>query len=625
MGVAVLFGQKAAAYAACSGTDICYSEVIIDEFECIPDSLDGCKHQRKYANVNQPCPMPATCQTVAVCSSDDAGKCAATRDIYGKRLSCDYQGGCTNTSCCGPGAPGPTNTPGGGPTNTPAAPTNTPPAGTVSVSGTVYERFNDTDNSCDPIAGDVGKNVVHGANPALTIYQGATLPDRVGVNPDGSFTIPNVPINAAGVRWITIENVDTSMYDIIKCAYYDAATPAQQIPNVNTNPSNPPLTTLTANITGADFFVRAKKLPTTVIVYEDSDNTCTSNTAPTAGFSGTVSFSDTIYTAPPNVNLTSASNFTTQNLQITSPWVVSMSGLAPGWQISDFCDTDSKLVVPGSTVYFYVKKSVVDAWWQAGGAGVLANNGNVTSMIPTSLVGEALIKPIPGALALQGALNLNSHLVSNPNPPYTYNWQVGMNSPYDVLTTNREDFTSLTDLLRSKVAIDDNLDPANYNNLPIPTGAPGTYYYYLVEDDGTDATVNLGTVWSVAANQKITVIVQGDLNIQNTITVANGGFLAFIVKGNINIAPNVTSVQGVYVADGIINTGHVVAGNDSQLKGQGMFVGWGGVNLQRDLGNVGAIINGNTPAELFTYRPDLLLNAPPEFRDSTYDWSEIAP
>jgi hypothetical protein len=66
------------------------------------------------------------------------------------------------------------------------------------------------------------------------------------------------------------------------------------------------------------------------------------------------------------------------------------------------------------------------------------------------------------------------------------------------------------------------------------------------------------------------------------------------------------------------------------LTAEGIFVGWGdggvqGIFLQRDLGVAGNENNNNTPAEMFTYRPDFLLSAPDFLRKPSYYWQEIKP
>jgi hypothetical protein len=98
-------------------------------------------------------------------------------------------------------------------------------------------------------------------------------------------------------------------------------------------------------------------------------------------------------------------------------------------------------------------------------------------------------------------------------------------------------------------------------------------------------------------------------------TVVEGGFLAFIVQGTVEIGEEVDNIQGIYIADGelTINSG------TERLFAEGTFVGWTDVTFGRENANYAV------PAERFDYRPDLLLNAPAEFRKPARLWQEVAP
>jgi hypothetical protein len=130
----------------------------------------------------------------------------------------------------------------------------------------------------------------------------------------------------------------------------------------------------------------------------------------------------------------------------------------------------------------------------------------------------------------------------------------------------------------------------------------------------------LSGVWGVGSGESQTYVVVGNLTIPVNVQVGSGGFLAFIVSGKITINPGVTMVQGVYVADGLLETVSNGTNMDVPLEAQGMFVGWGGVDLNRDL--VDDVV---APGERFTYRPDLIIRAPEAFRRDTYLWEELQP
>ncbi|HBU22070.1 TPA: hypothetical protein DEB02_03950, partial [Candidatus Beckwithbacteria bacterium] len=116
------------------------------------------------------------------------------------------------------------------------------------------------------------------------------------------------------------------------------------------------------------------------------------------------------------------------------------------------------------------------------------------------------------------------------------------------------------------------------------------------------------------------ILVDGDVTIAQNINVDEGGFLAIIASGNISVNSAVTNVEGVYIADGVIATGTTGTG-DEQLIAEGIFTGWGGFNLERDLDSG----NNNEAAEYFIYRPDLQVNAYQYLTRSKYRWEEVAP
>lgn len=159
------------------------------------------------------------------------------------------------------------------------------------------------------------------------------------------------------------------------------------------------------------------------------------------------------------------------------------------------------------------------------------------------------------------------------------------------------------------------------------------------------STATITQPWNVPSGENIVIFVNGDLNIRNTIQVAQGGFLAFIVRGNVNVDVSVGSsdptsttsvVEGVYIADGMFRTctnhndacGNAVQ-NISDLKfvGAGTFVGWNGLALQRDFSDsaLGGLANNRNPAELFYSRPDFMLYTPEEMKKPHYLWQEVNP
>ena len=156
---------------------------------------------------------------------------------------------------------------------------------------------------------------------------------------------------------------------------------------------------------------------------------------------------------------------------------------------------------------------------------------------------------------------------------------------------------------------------------------PRAYHYH-----GGDLAIL--SPWRVAADESIVVFVDGDLAISDPdevgalITVEPGGFLAFIVKGDITVQSDVgntalddatANVEGIYVADGVLQVTSTGSRDDRRFVGEGTFVGWTDVRLDRDLGETG---NAATPAETFVFRPDLAANLPRQMKRSQIIWQE---
>ena len=170
--------------------------------------------------------------------------------------------------------------------------------------------------------------------------------------------------------------------------------------------------------------------------------------------------------------------------------------------------------------------------------------------------------------------------------------------------------------------------PDNFDgNDPKPSS--GTYY------DEPVSLTEITQSWDVLSGESIVVFINGNLEIKNTINVAEGGFLAFIVNENLTINEGVgtgktqedVSVAGVFIVDGTINTGDSSNSGTERLVAEGIFVadgdldGTGGFNFQRDLTDE----NVNYSAEKFIYRPDFLFNMPELMKKEGLSWEEVAP
>lgn len=167
----------------------------------------------------------------------------------------------------------------------------------------------------------------------------------------------------------------------------------------------------------------------------------------------------------------------------------------------------------------------------------------------------------------------------------------------------------------------------------------------LGEDDASylrDGDLMIDThAWQVSSGETIVVFVTGNLvlrdsnHLRQLIQVERGGFLAFIVQGDVvieasvgndNLDDTTANIEGVFIADGqiIVQSRGEAAGGDDRFVGAGTFVGWGGVELQRDFsdGDTRKQENRVRPTELFMYRPDFVAHTPARMKRAHYIWQE---
>ena len=129
-----------------------------------------------------------------------------------------------------------------------------------------------------------------------------------------------------------------------------------------------------------------------------------------------------------------------------------------------------------------------------------------------------------------------------------------------------------------------------------------------------------GAGWG-GLTDKIVLLHDGNILVDGEITVDSGGSLVVIASGKISISPDIENVHGIYIAESI-ETGN----GYEKLEFEGSLIGWGSVALQRDLdSDPGGRQNYNTPAEIITYRPDIVINAHSSLKQPAYRWEEVSP
>ena len=299
---------------------------------------------------------------------------------------------------------------------------------------------------------------------------------------------------------------------------------------------------------------------------------------------------------------------------------------------------------PASNVNFYVVDAT-DPWFQVAGGPIVAY-----STVGTVI--QSLISPyctlangcVPALILNQNGADTEGYVLTGGGEVDTsydaglqadqidenaHNWFGKLSD-----TPDHQDFAYFRQLVRlASNATSDFGATANQAEKPTqpPVNSGAEAYFH----DG-DLTINTAS-WDIASGESLVILVDGNVTISSPIQVANGGFLMIVASGNITIDGNLGFddptetagiVEGVYVADGQFIVATLGAGvGDKRFNGEGTFVGWNGINLQRDYddGSGRRIYNNTSPTEFFTYRPDLLVNAPDSIKRPRYSWRELNP
>ena len=145
--------------------------------------------------------------------------------------------------------------------------------------------------------------------------------------------------------------------------------------------------------------------------------------------------------------------------------------------------------------------------------------------------------------------------------------------------------------------------------------------------DGDIGGVNV-TNFGAGANERPAVIfVDGNMTIDNNISInANSGII-FIVSGDITVDATVDEIAGMFITDGTFYSRDVItcalnpSHDDDRLVINGAVYAFGDLCFTRDLG----ASNENTPAELINYEPKYLYLFQEIVGDPTVIYREVAP
>jgi len=252
------------------------------------------------------------------------------------------------------------------------------------------------------------------------------------------------------------------------------------------------------------------------------------------------------------------------------------------------------------------------AWWQVRGGSIYAQT-SINDILPSDDV--YLMTDINAGrqhgIAVYGQVNgldlgsfcgaaADEDCVPENVAQDSSDWNV--NSSYDGLTY---DYDWWVRHLRDEDKVPGDFNGDNPNS-------DGIY----VSADSVTTTGN----WNVA-NKKVVVLINGDFNINHRISVGtNGGFLMVVAKDRITVANslggniNNGDVQGIFISNDLnFGTGII------HLFGEGSFIAWNGVALGRDLAD-----DTIQPAMTFTFRPDLIINAPDYVKNVYYPrWQQV--
>jgi hypothetical protein len=250
----------------------------------------------------------------------------------------------------------------------------------------------------------------------------------------------------------------------------------------------------------------------------------------------------------------------------------------------------------------------------------LAAKGDLQSRLPLlAFFDELGAGGFPGVPAYSGSTNLSQVSVSETG--WLANSVYSPTKIYDsnyFLNAIPED-TVITQI--SESSIDGSF---------LESGGEASYGYLWYEYDGASSGgLTINSAADLGDREVVLIVKNANLNINGNINFTKGsGFFLAVAgkkddgsKGDIILDAGVTNLEGIYAADNKFQTGSIGTG-DSQLVIRGSVAAYGGINLQRDLGDPA---NQTTPAEIFEYAPDLELLFPEKLLTRTINWKEVAP
>jgi len=357
-----------------------------------------------------------------------------------------------------------------------------------------------------------------------------------------------------------------------------------------------------------------------VVTASASDLSCSTIAASTDYLSGTlVTFSPDIGEA----KLVTDSILSWVNVETSGSTVYGISSTPPGqYELGNICvstnggtytQASAGTLLASGTLDFVVAYLPQSGWVQAVGGNAYAAS-SIISSIPSTV---STYFALAGAMGDAGIVSYGS----------TYDFSLDYADFGETLvsakkwlvqqvntTTNYyEHFARQMDVPSNATVIE---TPTNLEKPTTCTTAPCVYYV-----DG-DMTTSTTTPWAIESSEQTVVFVNGNVTINDTITVASGGFFAIIANGNITVDPTITTLHGIYIASNATGNAQFNSGAGlTQLVVTGSVIA-DNFSLQRDLGGA---LNPTTPGEVFTFDPQLLFTMPDTMKETPYVWQEVAP
>ncbi len=311
---------------------------------------------------------------------------------------------------------------------------------------------------------------------------------------------------------------------------------------------------------------------------------------------------------------------------VTSPddtepiFTTDVTGVATGFTTYTAIGTMNDGVTTCPPVSAGINVSNIPPWFQVKEGDIIAL-GSISSPVPVactlpicdpSLITYDVGFGSPGVVAAGGSVT-PANQASQPEPPF--NWAIA-SEPYEGTILNYLTFENKSAEVPFNTIANPTITAANQL-----TGLPSFQGYKWAMRMG-DLTITTNDI--DIGNNKVVLFVNGNLTIEREITVGQGFFMA-VVSGNIRVNPSVggtadgvPEMEGIYFTGGQFISGHEPLG-DLQLHVRGVVVA-GSFSLGRNLPD-----NSQTPAELFEFGPDQMLQLPVTLSKKEVIWREVAP